>query len=438
MRGSTRVPLTMAVAAPPEALERIRAQSGKRSRRWLILGLLLLLAALGAFLFFKARNGNETPPRFETVKIEKGNLRETVIATGTLSPLDLVQVGAEVTGRVIKVNVDINDPVKEGQVLAEIDTEQLSNRVEEARAMLSSARSSYKSARASVLEAELKQKRTKELHERALASAQDLETANAALARAKASVSSALAQVTVANAGVKSSKTSLSKAIIRSPIDGVVLERSVELGATVTAGFQTPVLFTLAKGLDRLQLEVDVDEADVGKVKEGQAATFEVDAYPKRKFESKLTKLHNLPKAESTVVTYQAVLSVDNRELLLRPGMTATATIVTSQLAGVLLVPNAALRFQMPAGAGRGMRGPRFFPGFGRSRKPAPSGSAGPREPAEKIPPGADTIFLLREGRPRRVRIEAGATDGIKTEVRSKRLKPGMEVVVDLATEAEP
>ncbi|MCE7893780.1 MAG: efflux RND transporter periplasmic adaptor subunit, partial [Sorangiineae bacterium PRO1] len=328
----------------------------RKVRRWLwrVLALLLVGAIVAGVLIWRARTKGATTESFVTAPVELGSLRETVTATGTLSPLDAVEVGAEVTGRVLKVHVDVNDQVKVGQVLVEIDQEQLNARVEESQAQLSAASSSARNARASVKEAELKAQRIRELNKRGLASAQELETAEATLERAKASVGSASAQVTVARAGLKSAKTSQGKAVIKSPIDGIVLARSVEPGQTVTSGFQTPVLFTLARDITQMQLKVDVDEADVGKVKDGQPATFVVDAHPKRQFRSKVVRLNNLPKAGTTVITYEGLLTVDNSERLLRPGMTATATIVTQQVKDALTVPNAALRFRPKSAAAGG------------------------------------------------------------------------------------
>jgi HlyD family secretion protein len=245
-------------------------------------------------------------------------------------------------------------------------------------------------------------------------------------------VVSAAAQVTVAQAGLKLARTSLSKAQIRSPIDGIVLARTVEPGQTVTAGFQTPILFTLARDLTQMQLKVDIDEADIGKVRQGLTASFVVDAYQKRKFDSRVLRLNNLPKPETTVVTYEALLSVDNDERLLKPGMTATATIVASERKGVLSVPNAALRFEpMAAGPAAAARPNLPIPGlgagpFGGASRPrgAPSAEGGRGRPG-------DAVYVLEAGQPRRVPVEVGATDGQRTEVRSEAIKAGTEVIID-------
>lgn len=416
----------------PEVLRTIGA-GRSRSRRWL--GWLLVVLALGLVvglvLYFRAERDKQPAERFITEKARLADLRETVVATGTLSPLDSVEVGAEVTGRVVNVNVDINDPVKTGQVLVEIDPEQLEARVEESQAQLVSAQAALRNAKTTAKEAELKASRTRELHGRGLVSNQELEAAEAALERAQASVSSSSAQITVAQAGLKLSKTNRGKALIRSPIDGIVLARSVEPGQTVTAGFQTPILLTLARDLRQMQLEVDVDEADIGKVRQGAKASFVVDAYAKRKFESTVLRLNNVPKPESTVVTYQALLSVDNQELLLKPGMTATATIVASEHKGVLSVPNAALRFEPPApkAAGAPTRSNLPIPGLGGpfGNRPRPAGSAGNGQRAR----ASDAVYVLEAGQPRRVPVEVGASDGQRTEIKSDEIRDGTEVIVD-------
>lgn len=417
----------------PEVLKAIGARRtrGGSLVRWLLLLLAVGLVA-GAVFYFRAQREKQPKERFITAKAEIADVRETVVATGTLSPLDAVEVGAEVTGRVVKVTADINDQVKAGQILVEIDPDQLNARVEESQAQLVSAQASLKTAKTTVHEAELKATRTRELHGRGLVSNQEMEAADAALERAKASVTSASAQITVAQAGLKQAQTSRSKAQIRSPIDGIVLARTVEEGQTVTAGFQTPVLFTLARALTQMQLKVDVDEADIGKVEQGGRATFVVDAYPKRRFDSKVLRLNNLPKADSTVVTYEALLTVDNQERLLKPGMTATATIVASEHKGVLSVPNAALRFQ-PSGSAGGQASaarPNLpIPGLGgpMGRPRGASGAGQPRALGRRD----ESVYVLVNGAPKRVRVEVGATDGQRTEIKSTELKPGTEVIVD-------
>jgi HlyD family secretion protein len=424
----------------PEVLAKLGVGKPRRARRLVVALVALALAGATAagIVVLRQRAESERQPTYVTAAVEQGDLRQTVTATGTLSSLDSVEVGAEVTGRVTKVFVDVNDRVTKDQVLVELDTEQLQARVDESQAQLRSAQASQANSSATVKEAESKAVRAREMHQRGLISDQDLESAEATLARAKAAVQTSAAQTTVASASLKSAKTTLGKAIIRAPMDGIVLARTVEVGQTVTAGFQTPILFTLARDLKDMQLEIDVDEADVGSVKEGQAATFVVDAYPKRVFRSSLVKLGNLPKAGTTVVTYQATLTVDNPERLLKPGMTATATIVTSEEKGVLSVPNAALRFEPPAAAGSaraqpglpipGLGGP--MRGMGTGRGPRGAGSGAPGASFERT--RRQHVYVLKNGVPTKVDVEVGATDGRRTAVKGEGIAVGTQVIVDM------
>jgi HlyD family secretion protein len=433
----------------PDVVTKLGVGQNRTARRWLsrLLIVLVIGVLIGGVVFWRVQVGKTPTERWVMATAEVGDLRQTVTATGTLSPLDSVEVGAEVTGRVVKVNVDINDPVKAGQVLVEIDPEQLVARVEESQAQLRGAQADFSNAKATVNETELKAQRLRELHKKGLVSDQELETAEAALARAKAAQTSSSARVTVAQAGLKSASTSRSKAQITSPIDGIVLARSVEPGQTVTSGFQTPILFTLARDLTQMRLKVDVDEADVGTVREGQRARFVVDAYPGRNFNSKVERLNNLPKTGTTVITYEALLIVDNSERLLRPGMTATATIVTSEKKDVLSVPNAALRFRptspgssagsrpgmgLPVpGLGGGMRGMGGgMRGGGGGARPAGSAAAGRGSRSEG---GRGTVYVVRgEAGLTPVEVRTGASDGQRTEIRGEGITAGTEVVVDV------
>ncbi|HEY3500980.1 MAG TPA: efflux RND transporter periplasmic adaptor subunit [Polyangiaceae bacterium] len=435
---ATKPPAPKKLEGDPEVMKKLGVGQPRRARRWVLrIVLLLATAATAAGIWFlRQRAELEKQPSYVTAPVERGDLRETVTATGTLSPLDQVEVGAEVTGRVTAVLVDINDQVKKDQVLVEIDTEQLSARVDESQAQLRSAHANQANANATVKEAESKAARAREMHQRGLISDQDLEAAQAALERAKASVSTSSAQITVAAASLKSAKTSLGKAIIRAPIDGIVLARTIEVGQTVTSGFQTPVLLTLARGLEQMQLQVDVDEADVGRVHENQTATFVVDAYPRRTFRSTLVTLSNLPKTGTTVVTYQATLTVENPERLLKPGMTATATLVTSEEKDVLSVPNAALRFEPPAPPGSAKPGAGLpLPGLGGPmrgmgmRSPRPQGSARPGG-TERV--RRQHVYVLKQGVLTKVPVEVGATDGRRTAVKGEGIGQGTQVVVDV------
>lgn len=411
----------------PEVLRVVKRKKNRRGP-WLAFVIFLLGASAAGAAVWKSRASAAPTTQYQTQKVERGDLRVSVTATGTLKARSTVEVGAEITGRVLQVHVNFNDKVTKGQILAEIDTETYEARVEEARAQLTAASASLQNAKATENEARLKLDRGKPMVAQGVLSQQDLEALEANYARAKSQIVSSGAQVTLARASLKVAQTNLSKAVIRSPIDGVVLNRAVEPGQTVTSGLQTPVLFVLAADLGELQLNVQVDEADVGSVKEGQAATFTVDAYSRQSFTSKVLAVKNMPTTGTSVVTYEAWLSVDNEKRLLRPGMTATATIVVDERKGVLLVPNAGLRFnpnRKPQNTGsQGVSVDQFLPTSRRppnQNKRAPGGSGGPREPTLWLPTGGD---------PKRVVVEAGATDGIRTQITSSEISEGTEVIL--------
>jgi HlyD family secretion protein len=389
---------------------------------------LLVVAAVAAYRWRERRNAPLTF-KYETVALRVGDLRETVTATGTLKGLNAVDVGAQISGRISKVLVDYNDRVEQGQVLAEIDPEQLKSRVEQSRAQLQAAEAALGLARATAAQAKAQQERTKGLFAQGLSSSQELEATQADAARADANVASATAQVALARASLKDVQTSLSYSTIRSPITGIVLARLVEPGQTVAASLQSPVLFTLASDLTQLELYVDIDEADVGRVREQQEATFTVDAWPNRAFASKVLSVRNLPTAGQTVVTYQAILAAHNEERLLRPGMTVTATIVTSEKKDVRLVPNAALRFippqtqERPQGPGLGL--------FGMSWR----GGSSPPPPA--LGKSQGMIHVLEANKPVMKVVEIGGSDGEWTQLLDDKVATGAPLVVDVS-QAKP
>lgn len=423
--------------------------------RWALWGL-VLVAVIAGLLLFRNRQQGAKGTSYTTSPARLGDLVESVTATGTLEALDTVEVGSETSGRILDVLVDFNDQVKKGQVLATIDPEQASARADEASAQLRAARASVARAQATQEETTQSLKRSRGLRDAGLISQQDFDTAEATARRAQADVASARAQATVTEATLKAAQSSLQKTSILSPIDGIVLSRAVEPGQTVAASFQTPVLFTIARDLKDMSLHVQVDEADVGKVREGQAATFTVDAYPQREFDSRVVSLRNVATTDQNVVTYEAVLAVDNSNLLLRPGMTATAAVTTQHKQEVLLVPNAALRFTPPdvAAANQDQRRGLFLPGITRGGPGGPGGSGGSRRQQRSgqnggadTPGGAQgggrragmgtqgTVWVLRQGTPVAVQVTTGATDGRNTEVRSQQLKAGDEVIVDVETQ---
>jgi HlyD family secretion protein len=395
--------------------------------RWPIAGAVALAILVGVgLLWYVNRNGDNG--QFITGEVTRGDLTEVVTATGTLEPVNQVDVGSELSGTIRSVEADVNDRVHKGQVLARLDTERLKARVHESQSALDAARANLAQSQATLVENRKKYERLKALAEKQLYSQQDIETAHATYERAAAAVASARAQVKAAQATLTANETDLSKAVIVSPVNGIVLKRNVEPGQTVAASFQTPVLFTLAEDLTQMELHVDVDEADVGQVKEGQKASFTVDAYPDRQFEAKIVKVHYAPSVEQDVVTYEALLSVNNSDLVLRPGMTATAEIVTRVIHDALLVPNAALRFTPPAPETKekssGMRG--LLPRPHR-RTPAQPQTTNAKPGARK-----QQVWVLRDRKPVAIPVTAGATDGRMTEITSGEIQAGTQVLVDV------
>jgi HlyD family secretion protein len=308
-------------------------------------------------------------------------------------------------------------------VLAELDTDKLRATLDAIRARLGSARARINEAEATLREKERDHARKRELAEKRIASTQDLDAAAAALDRAEASLATTKAEAVAMEADLRLAETNMAKAAIRSPITGVVLKRNVDPGQTVASSLQAPVLFSIAENLASMELQVDVDEADVGQVEVGQGATFTVDAYPDRRFPATIRYVRYASEVVQGVVTYMAVLTIDNREMLLRPGMTATAEITVKEVEDALLVPNAALRFTPVLGQApqrtllqRILPGP---PGFRRATRP-PETTGRQR-----------TLWVLREGEPVAVPVAIGASDGRRTEIRSGELKAGDAVILD-------
>ncbi len=403
--------------------------AGRRRRRsrWLIWGALILAVVLAAVL---GRSGKGAAlQQYRTEKVGRGDLTVTVSATGNLQPTNQVDVGSEVSGLVESVYVDDNDRVSAGQVLARLDLSKLQDQVINARAALASAEARVQQAEASVKESQANLQRLRqvaELSKGRVPSEADLDAAEATAARAVADEANARAAVDQARASLSSAKTSLSKASIHSPIDGIVLTREIEPGQTVAASFQAPVLFTLAEDLARMELQVDVDEADVGRVQEGQTATFTVDAYSGRKYPARITRVGYGSQTKDGVVSYKTILSVDNDDLSLRPGMTATAEIIAVERHGVLLVPNAALRFSPPASDASQPSGSFVSNLFPRPPQ-TPSRSANGSGNAD----GTHNVFVLRDGRPVAVPVTPGPTDGRLTEVTGGTLQEGMAVITE-------
>jgi HlyD family secretion protein len=402
----------------------------KNHKRWTLWGLIILIIASGVFWWNTSKSSDTT--QYRTQAVREGNLTVTVTATGNIQPTNKVEVGSELSGIIKSVEVDYNDSVKVGQVLAKLDTVKLQAQVLQSRAALESAQAKVLQVKATIIEARNQLERLEHLGKISAGKAisvHDLDAAKAVFARAEADEASAWASVHLARATLEADETDLSKAVIYSPIDGVVLTRSVETGQTVAASFQAPVLFTLAEDLTMMELHVDVDEADVGQVEAGQRAVFTVDAYPERIFPAHIRQVRFGSKTVDGVVTYETVLVVDNSDLSLRPGMTATADIVVKEIENATLLPNAALRFkpvstQKDNSSGGESVVSRIFP--------RPRVSSAEREQQRNRPDRTrQQVWTLIDGKPSQVRVAIGYTDGLMTQIIDGDITPGMELIVD-------
>lgn len=402
------------------------SRRGGRLKRWLaVIFLVVLVVAVPAM--WKG-SGHPGVAQYKTQEARRGDLVVVVTATGTLQPTNEVEVGSEISGIVKSVEADYNDKVKVDQVLARIDTLKLEAQETQLKAALESAEARVLQAKATLSETQTKLsqlQRVRELSAGKVPSQSEFDAAQAAFERARADQASATATVAQAQATLQATQTDIGKAVIRSPINGVVLTRKIEPGQTVAAAFQAPVLFTLAEDLTQMELHVDVDEADIGQVKEGQDGEFTVAAYLDRTFQAKIVQTRYGSQTVDGVVTYETVLKVDNKDMSLRPGMTATADITVQKVQNALLVPNAALRFSPPAqGLQRASRGlvSMMLPGPPRFDAPQETVDTNKRQ---------QTVWVLKDGQPVAVAVTIGATDDTMTEILSGSIEPGAPVIVD-------
>jgi HlyD family secretion protein len=425
------------VAPPQEDIARILAadRPGRRRLRWALAGTGALALAAAAAWFFAGSGADDPGARFITEEARRGDLVATVSATGRLQPTNQVDIGSELSGTVAQVLVDENDRVKRGDVLAALDLSRLQDQVAKSRAALAAAQAQLAQQQATEAEAGANLRRLQQVRELSggkVPSQAEIESAEAAVKRAAANAANARAAIAQAGAQLKSDRTNLTKATIRSPINGVVLARKVEPGQTVAASLQAPVLFTIAEDLSQMTLEVDVDEADVGRVTQGQGATFSVDAYPERRYPSRVTRVGYGSQVKENVVSYLTVLTVDNADLSLRPGMTGTAEIVTTRRDDVLLVPNAALRFSPPAPQAAQKSAGSFL----TRMMPRPPRQP-PRAPQPSAKGASQRVWVLREGKPAPVPIKVGPSDGRMTEVVAGELVEGAQVITEMLATAQ-
>lgn len=386
--------------------------------------LLILCAALGAGGYYYIRGQNSTLT-FRTVAVRRGDLRSIIQATGTLNAEETVDVGTQISGSIKEIYVDYNDVVTEGQLIAEIESLTQQAEVDSAAADVQSARASLRKAEAELLKAQQDLRRSRQLAERDLIARSDLDADIALEASAQAEVAAAQAQVAQKEAELRKAQINLGYTKIYSPVDGVVVAKNVERGQTVAASYQTPSIAEIAKDLTLMQVEVDVDEADIGGVREGQQAEFTVDTYPGMTFYGMVSQVRLSSSSEdsdsssssssassNSVVTYTVIVKVDNAGQLLMPGMTANVSLILEDRQAVLLVPNSAFRFRpVAADVGQTMGPPSRRPTFAEAEDPA--------------------VYLLDRGQPVKVDVTRGITDGQSVEVVSGLIE-GQQVIVGI------
>ncbi len=404
--------------------------NGRSFKKWYIAGFILIL--IFAAFFFIGKEESSGKVHYITKAVYRGNLTVKVSATGNLVPTNEVEVGSELSGIIRTVEVDYNDRVKSGQVMARLDNSRLKAEVMKSKAALESARAKLLSCKADLWKTRRKFLRLQKAWEKShhkIPSQDAMDNAKAAFIAAKADVAGARAGIMEADATLKAYMTDLSKTIIYSPINGIVLKRNVEPGQTVAASFQSPVLFTLAEDLKKMELHVDVDEADVGQVHAGQNAVFTVDAYPDRSFKGKVLKVHCGSKTTAGVVTYEAVIGVINTDRALLPGMTASCDITTRKFNNVLLIPNSVLRFTPPKVKSKKASSSGFIKKIIPQRHFRKKLT---RSEVKQYNMKMRTVWTLENNDLVPIMITIGATNGDITEIIKGNVKPGTKLVTNI------
>jgi HlyD family secretion protein len=376
-------------------------------KKYVIIAAVAAILLVAAFFYFKGKKPEFT---YKGVKVERGTIVSTVAATGNLSAVTTVQVGTQVSGTIQKLYVDYNSRVKKGQAIAEIDPSLFNASVEQARGNAFSADANLQKARVTLTDAARTLQRNKQLLKEGIISQSDYDVSETAWQAAKASLKSAEGSVSQTKGALQQARTNLRYSIIRSPVDGVVISRAIDVGQTVAASFQTPTLFTIAQDLTKMQIEVSVDEADISRIRLDQNATFTVDAYPEQQFRGKVVQIRSAPIITQNVVTYVVVVNVDNKELKLKPGMTANVTIEVASRDNVLKLPPAALRFK-----------PKGLEKKGDAAEKRPAGRKG----------GSQQVYLLKEGKPVAVPVKTGIASSSSIELVEGNLKEGDEVIIE-------
>jgi HlyD family secretion protein len=391
--------------------------------RKLIFWVLALLVLVGGGFGYGRYRTLHLPAdvQYKTAPVDRRAIVGRVTASGTLSAIVTVQVGTQVSGRIQKLNADFNSPVTKGQLVAKIDPQLFEATVQQAQANYLSAKAGVATAEATALNADKVYARVKALHDQNLAAQGDLDAAEAGVATSHAQVDAARASIAQTLAALHQAQVNLSFTNILSPIDGVVISRNVDVGQTVAASLSAPTLFTIAQDLTKMQVDTNVAEGDVGRLQVGMKTYFTVDSFPGQRFLGKIRQIRNSATTLQNVVTYDAVIDVDNTDLRLRPGMTANVTVVYAERQGALAVSNAALRFRAPPS----LAGSSSASSSSDGRRPragaAPAGSAGESK----------TLWVMRGAAPQSVSVHSGLTDGTVTEIVDGDLSEGDQVVVD-------
>ena len=403
-------------------------------KRVIALTAALLLVAVAAFEFWRFGNSAKESS-YVTMPVQRNNITQVVSSTGTLQAVVTVQVGSQVSGTIDKLFADFNTKVKAGQVVVQLNQDKFKASVDQGRANVLAAQSNLAKAKVSVADALRTLERNRELRKRDLTAQSELDAAQTAYYAALAQVEVNKAQVAQAQAALNQTEVDLDNTTIRSPVEGIVISRNVDVGQTVAASLQAPTLFTIANDLSKMEVHTSVDEADVGNIWEGQEVTFTVDAYPARRFTGKVHQVRNAATVVQNVVTYNAVVRIDNKELLLKPGMTANVQFLVSQKEGVLTIPNMAVRFKPPEQKDEAQEllrqeQSRAAPRVG-ARRTSRSGGGGGGGGGRRV-----RIYVLKNLKAQPVEVQLGITDGSKTEVRDGELNENDAVIIGMASGA--
>lgn len=379
-------------------------------KKILVAGVAVALVAAGGIFLYRAMN-SKAPP-YRTARVERGDVTQSVSATGTLNAVTTVQVGSQVSGTIRKIFVDFNSLVKKGQPIAQIDTSLFEASVIQSRGGLENAKANLERAKATAANTERTLRRNKELIKDGFLSQADVDNAQTERDTAVAAAEAAAAQVDQARGALKVAETNLGYSTIYSPVQGTVVSRNVDVGQTVAASFQTPTLFTIAQDLTKMQIDTNVDEADIAKAKVGQKTNFTVDAFPEKTFTGTVKQVRSAPIVTQNVVTYDVVVEVNNEEMLLKPGMTANVAILTATVDNVLKIPNAALRYR-PSGKGR-----------------AEAKAEGKKEGRREVS-GARVYIIGKDKEPAAVPVKLGISDGNFTHLVAGNLTEGDVLITE-------